>query len=250
MSVTRSASKRPRATGNRARAAASAPTAVVQAGSAPLTNPSNSLRPVISGTATARQTLTGSTGAWSGRPPIGFRYQWERCSSSCSAIRGATTSSYTLTRSDIGERIALIVTATNSGGSANATSGELGPVNSGPTATQLETALARALKPSRTESIGTLLADNGSTTVFSAPSAGQLTIGWYLRPKGARRPLLVAMAQVIFHAARKANVRITLTDKGRQKLEQSGRLKLTATATFTPSGATTATKTRVLTLRP
>ncbi len=93
----------------------------------------------------------------------------------------------------------------------------------------------KALKLSRTETIGRLLEDNGSTIAFSAPSSGQLTIGWYLRPKGVHRPLLVAMAQVIFHTARKANVTITLTDKGRQMLEQSSHLELTARATFHPS---------------
>jgi len=229
--------------------ATSAPTAVVQPASAPLTNPSNSLPPVISGTTTAGQTLTGSTGAWSGTPPISFSYQWERCVSSCSAITGATSSSYTLTRGDVGARIALVVTATNSGGSANATSAQVGPVRAGPATRQLEAALVKALKVSRTETIGTLLGNDGSTTAFSAPTPGELTIGWYLLQKGGHRPLLVATADVVFHAARKANVTITLTDKGRQVLERSSRLKLTATATFTPAGGPTTTATKVVTLR-
>ncbi|HUO69281.1 MAG TPA: PQQ-binding-like beta-propeller repeat protein [Solirubrobacteraceae bacterium] len=229
--------------------ATSAPTAVVQPASAPLTNPSNTLPPVISGTTLTGQTLTGSTGAWSGTPPISFRYQWERCAGSCSAIRGATSSSYTLTNSDRRAKIAVVVTATNSGGNGNATSAQVGPVTAGPTSRQLKAALVTALKLARTETIGTLLDKDGSTTPFSAPSPGQLTIGWYLRPKGAHRPLLVATADVIFHTARKANVAITLTDRGRLMLEQSSRLKLTATATFTPAGGQTTTATKVVTLR-
>jgi hypothetical protein len=225
--------------------ATSAPTAVVQLVSAPLTNPSNSLPPAISGTTPAGQTLTGSTGAWSGTPPMSFSYQWERCASSCSVITGATSSSYTLTRSDVGAKIAVVVTATNSGGSATATSARVGPVTAGPTSRQLEA----ALKLSRTETIGRLVEDDGSTTTFSAPSPGQLTIGWYLRPKGLHRPLLVATADVIFHTARTANVRITLTDKGRQMLEQSSHLKLTATGAFTPAGGPATTATKVVTLR-
>jgi hypothetical protein len=226
--------------------ATSAHTAVVQPASGPLTNPSNSLPPVISGTK-AGQTLTGSTGAWSGTPPISFSYRWERCASSCSAINGATSSSYTLTRGDVGAKIAVVVTATNSGGSANATSAQVGPVTAEPTSRQLEAALVMALKLSRTETIGKLLEDDGSTTAFSAPRPGQLTIGWYLLRKGV--PLLVATADVIFHTARKANVTITLTVRGRQMLEQSSRLKLTAKGTFTPAGGPATTATKVVTLR-
>ena len=55
-------------------------------------------------------------GPWSGAPPISFSYQWERCAGSCSPIAGATSSRYTLTGADIGDRIALVVTATNSAG--------------------------------------------------------------------------------------------------------------------------------------
>ena len=227
--------------------ATSAPTAVVRPASAPLTNPSNSLPPVISGTTLAGQTLTGSTGAWSGTPPISFGYQWERCARSCSTITGATSSSYTLTRGDVGAKIAVVVTATNSGGSANATSAQVGPVTAGPTSRQLEAALVRALKLSRTETIGRLLTDDGATTAFSAPSPGRLTIGWYLRRKGV--PLLVATADVIFHTARKANLTITLTDKGRQMLERSSHLKLTAKGTFTPAGGPATTATKLVTLR-
>jgi outer membrane protein assembly factor BamB len=229
--------------------ATSAPTAVVQPASAPRTNPSNRLPPVISGTTLAGQTLTGSTGAWSGTPPTSFSYQWERCASSCSVITGASSSSYTLTRSDVGAKIAVVVTATNSGGSAKATSARVGPVTAGPTSRQLEAALVKALKVSRTETIGRLLEDDGSTTAFSAPSPGQLTIGWYLRPKGAQQPRLVATADVIFHTARTATVAITLTDRGRQMLEQSSHLKLTAKGTFTPAGGATTTARKVVTLR-
>ena len=229
--------------------ATSAPTAVVQPASAPPTNPSNSLPPVISGTTLAGQTLTGSTGAWSGTPPISFSYQWERCARSCSAITGATSSSYTLTGGDVGAKIAVVVTATNSGGSANATSTQVGPARAGPALKQLRAALVMALKLSRKETIGKLLEDDGYASAFSAPSPGQLAIGWYLLPKRVGLPLLVATADVIFHTARKANVTITLTGKGRQVLEQSSRLKLTAKATFTPAGGPTTTATRVVILR-
>jgi hypothetical protein len=189
--------------------------------------------------------LTASSGAWSGTPPISFSYQWERCARSCSVITGATSSSYTLTRRDVGAKIAVVVTATGGGGSGSATSAQVGPVIAGPTSRQLEA----ALKPTRSDTIGNLLKGGGAATTYSAPSPGQLTIGWSLLPKGAHRPVSVATVQVVFHAARTATVTITLTDEGRQKLEQSSHLTLTATATFIPVGGPATTATKVITLR-
>jgi hypothetical protein len=86
--------------------------------------------PVISGTAQQGSTLTVSTGTWTGNP-TGFSYVWEDCNSSgstCTAIPGATSSSYTLTASDVGSEIVAVVTASNPGGQNSATSAAVGPV--------------------------------------------------------------------------------------------------------------------------
>ena len=127
--------------------AISAPTGVVEPATTPPTRPSNDSPPVISGTTAAGQTLSGSTGAWSGTPPISLSYQWERCAGSCSPIAGATSSSYRLTHTDVGTEVALAVTASNSAGSATATSAQVGPVKTaGPTPRQVKQALLDALK--------------------------------------------------------------------------------------------------------
>ena len=89
----------------------------------------------------------------------------------------------------MGTRIALVVTATNRAGSATATSAPGGPVIApGPTLHRVKAALLDALKRSDTASIRQLLKNGADTVVFSAPSTGQLAIGWYLTPKGTHQP--------------------------------------------------------------
>ena len=88
-------------------------------------SPANTSAPTISGNAQEGQTLTVSTGSWSGTPPLTYTYQWQRCygaETSCTNIAGATASQYTLTSEDVGTTPQVIVTAANAGGSASATS--------------------------------------------------------------------------------------------------------------------------------
>jgi hypothetical protein len=99
--------------------ASSAASAVVTA------PPANTSPPTISGSATQGRTLTASGGSWSGYPIPSFAYQWQRCNGSgqgCTAIPGATTSSYTALSADIGSTLVVAVTASNSAGSAQASS--------------------------------------------------------------------------------------------------------------------------------
>jgi hypothetical protein len=103
----------------------SAPTVVVTAQTAPV----NTGEPVISGSPVEGSTLSSTTGTWDGTS-ITFAYQWVRCDaggglpdgSDCPSIPGATSSSYTLTADDIGRRLRVQVIASNSTGSAAATS--------------------------------------------------------------------------------------------------------------------------------
>ena len=85
--------------------------------------PTVSVAPTITGTAMAGQTLTVSSGTWSGSAPISYAYQWEDCSSlaevSCSPISGATSATYTVQSSDAGQDVEAVVTASNSGGSVS-----------------------------------------------------------------------------------------------------------------------------------
>jgi hypothetical protein len=85
-------------------------------------SPVNSVAPVISGTATVGSILTSTTGTWIGSLPITYTYQWLRNGLN---ISGATSSTYTLVTADTSNVVSCRVTATNSVGSANATSNSL-----------------------------------------------------------------------------------------------------------------------------
>ena len=86
--------------------------------------PTNSAVPAVTGQTVQGQTLTTSNGTWTGSP-TSYAYQWQDCNSSgasCSNISGATSSTYVLKSSDVGDTIRSVVTATNSGGSVSASS--------------------------------------------------------------------------------------------------------------------------------
>lgn len=85
--------------------------------------------------------ISASSGSWTGLT-TGFLYQFERCDSSggsCTAIGSASsTSTYTLASADVGFRVKVAVTATDSAGSsAPAESTNLTPVVLGPGPTNL-----------------------------------------------------------------------------------------------------------------
>ena len=84
--------------------------------------PANTVAPVISGTQVVGQTLSCTTGTWTGTPT--YAYQWKLNGSN---IGGATSSTYVLQQTDAGSTntIICVVTATNSAGSVSANSNTL-----------------------------------------------------------------------------------------------------------------------------
>ena len=88
--------------------------------------PANSTLPIISGTPRHGDTLSATTGGWTGSAPMDYDRQWRRCDDdtpqSCTDIAGATGPTYTATEADIGKRLRVRVTATNPVSSAEAES--------------------------------------------------------------------------------------------------------------------------------
>jgi hypothetical protein len=78
------------------------------------------VKPRITGTATSGKRLTAAKGTWSGYPNPTFTYQWYACKSAvtgvrtsapsnCTKIKGATRSTFTLTRTQRGKYVTVLV---------------------------------------------------------------------------------------------------------------------------------------------
>ena len=95
------------------------------------TAPANVSPPTISGLAVVGETLTSSTGSWTGTPTITFAYAWQRCDgggASCAPIGGATSATYVVADDDLGSTLRVEVTGTNGDGSASAVSAQTAAV--------------------------------------------------------------------------------------------------------------------------
>ncbi len=94
-------------------------------------SPVNTTAPSISGELRTGKTVSANTGVWSAVPTATDTYQWQRCNGSgaeCSDIAGATGATYALVKADLGSTMRVVVTATNSHGSAASTSAATGLV--------------------------------------------------------------------------------------------------------------------------
>ena len=133
------------------------------AGPSVATRPSNKGEPAISGVAQVGHVLTTSSGTWAGTEPIRYAYRWRRCNgrgrpdaSDCAPISSANGSTYAVQAADVGFRLRVQVIATNSAGSATATSNPTGVVSYGaPTNTSPPT-ISGTASPG-----GTLIVDRG-----------------------------------------------------------------------------------------
>ncbi|MGO9761414.1 MAG: hypothetical protein ACLP1Q_09185 [Solirubrobacteraceae bacterium] len=123
--------------------------------------PTNTALPTVSGTTTEGQTLSASTGSWTGSP-TSYAYQWQDCNTAgeaCTNISAATSATYKLAAGDVGHTLRVVVTASNAGGSTKATSAATATaVPPAPTNTALPTISGSAVEGQ------TLSASNGSWT--------------------------------------------------------------------------------------
>lgn len=93
-----------------------------------LETPANVTLPTVTGNAVQGETLTTTTGTWTGLAPITYAYQWFNSEAD---ITGATASTYVLTEDDIGLTVGVRVTATNVRGPVGVESDVTAPVTGG-----------------------------------------------------------------------------------------------------------------------
>jgi hypothetical protein len=144
--------------------------------------------PTISGVAQAGQTLTASSGTWSGTQPISHAYQWQRCSSSgsgCGSVTGETAQTYDVAAADVGSTLRVVVTATNSAGSGSAASTPTAVVADAPppgdpvivsagdiagcdySEDEQTAQLVDAIRPTRVVTLGDHAYENGTASEFA-----------------------------------------------------------------------------------
>jgi hypothetical protein len=126
--------------------------------------PQNTSRPSVSGSPVVGKVLAAHDGTWTGTAPIAFKYQWLRCSStgtSCANIGDAAQSQrYVLTSDDLGNRLLVVVTGSNSSGTNNRDSGATAMIRAAPANAPVATT-----RPSITGSViqgNMLTASNGT----------------------------------------------------------------------------------------
>ncbi len=160
--------------------------------------PTNTQRPAISGPADVGSPLSASPGSWT-NSPTNYGYQWQDCASGvCTNINGATSSSYTLMKGDLGDTVDVQVTASNDAGANSATSSPVGPVitattytvvavgdiacpaTGGPSCQQAATeALAQAQNPNAVFVLGDNQYDNGTFAEYTSTGAYNDTWGFF-----------------------------------------------------------------------
>jgi hypothetical protein len=121
-------------------------------------------------------------------------------------------------------------------------------------AAEVTALLVEELTPSgKAAKIASLLKSRGFTVTFKALEAGTVVIDWYEVPAGAKlakpKPVLIAAGQRAFSAAGTAKIKIKLAAAGKRLLNHARKLKLTAKGTFTPTGKTPVTATKVFVLK-
>jgi hypothetical protein len=251
--------------------------------------PGLTARPTISGVAKQDVVLVASRGTWSGTNtaavPMSFAYQWNRCNTdgtTCQPIAGATSATYTVSATDVGLRLLVRVTATNSGGTkstvsdatdvvvtsavpappgAGAAPAGSGSGPSGPAITAADTTKTDKTAPRLTLAFlggGTLL--RGTTLQLNATCPrteksckAKLQLLAILRKptgKAVAKPSVIARATTTLKGGQKKLLKLKLSAAARTALRRRLTLKVTLTASVVDAaGNVTPKETKGLTLR-
>jgi hypothetical protein len=228
-------------------AATSPPTGVVEA--VPAAAPVSMAPPAIFGTPKQGATLTAVPGSWSGSPAPAYAYGWLRCdhgSGLCLPIEWADAANYVLRAEDGGRELRVVVTASNTAGTATATSP--------PTAVVAPAGLLRLLDgresvPASSVVFPDLLRLDRVRLRFAGPrtvvgsfhvsdTRGYVVRGALVSVRPARAGETTTPRPVATSAGGDAALRFTVS---RAKLERGGALVLVVRATRRGDGAASVT---------
>ncbi len=209
--------------------------------------PNNTAAPVASGTPAVGQTLSCSTGSWTGLATLKYSYQWTRDGS---AITGATTSAYLVAAADQGHGLACQVTATNAKGHATATTNTI--------------AVPAAVPPKPLVPLAKILTSRivvtGSTarvpiSCGTAPCAGTIELVQMVvtrthkghRTIVRRKTIVLGKGVYALAAGRRGLVSVKLNTSGRNRLARARGHRLLATLVVTVKGGKTVRQAVLLT---
>jgi hypothetical protein len=188
--------------------------------------PVNTAPPRIVGPTSVEQTLTASTGVWTGNP-TSYTYQWQDCNSGgeeCRNIAGATKSTYVLTSSDNDARIRVTVTATNGYGSTSATS----IATEGVEGSEIQISVPRADGTTATLSVscGDKFTCSLEITLLVLLSGGHIASAGDYSAVHHAKVIDVGRAKASIPAGHTKNVRVRLNQTGRRLLAKYHKLKV------------------------
>ena len=201
------------------------------------TTPNNTGAPVASGTPAVGQTLSCSTGSWTGSATLTYAYKWLRDGS---AIAGASGSTYVVQAADQGHGLACEVTATNPVGHVAATSNTLKvPVPVPPTP---------VIKLSTSKIVVSGSAAKVGIACSSAPCSGSIEVVEQVVVKhhkgkktiSHKETLVLAKGSYSLAAGHSGTFEIKLTATGKSTLAHAKHHRLSATLEASVSGGTTA----------
>lgn len=201
-----------------------------------LVAPANTVAPVLSGTAKAGNTLSVTSGTWTGTDPITHTYKWEESTNGTTwtTISGITGTTLALTESHVGKRFRVEVTGTNSLSSAKVFSNSIGPV------------ITALVPPSNTAVpavTGTAKAGNTLTTTqgtWTGSPTITYAIAWESSPNGTTWTAISGATSTTFaltesHVGLRIRSKVTATNSQGSVVANSTATAVVVTALIAPS---------------
>jgi hypothetical protein len=204
--------------------------------------PVNTIAPVASGTPAVGQTLSCTTGSWTGVPAPTFGYAWLHDGV---PIVGATASTYVVQAADQGNGLTCRVTGTNKSGSAAAVSNTLiVPVPPPPPLTPVVKLLGGNLVVSG-NSVRVPIACAGATCAGAIELTERVVVK-HRHGRKTRRTLVLGRTTYALAASRSAAIAVRLTSAGRSALARAKHHRLSARVSASAIGGATAIRSIVL----